>query len=120
MKQPNILLVVSDQERHRGWLPSSVRLPWHLQASSGFEYVGRKPLGDGFNAVPVREIRGALTRSFGNGIDAGVHFLVASGYTGQTLETLQLQDQSAPTERVVGVRQASYFGITLKYQFTRR
>ena len=28
MKQPNILLVVSDQERHRGWLPPSVRLPW--------------------------------------------------------------------------------------------
>ena len=28
MKQPNILLVVSDQERHRGWLPSSVSLPW--------------------------------------------------------------------------------------------
>ena len=28
MTQPNILLVVSDQERHRGWLPGSVRLPW--------------------------------------------------------------------------------------------
>ena len=26
--RPNILLVVSDQERHRGWLPSSVTLPW--------------------------------------------------------------------------------------------
>src|SRR6478672_13716056 len=25
---PNILLVVSDQERQRGWLPPSVRLPW--------------------------------------------------------------------------------------------
>ncbi len=25
---PNILLVVSDQERNRGWLPPSVRLPW--------------------------------------------------------------------------------------------
>lgn len=25
---PNILLVVSDQERSRGWLPPSVRLPW--------------------------------------------------------------------------------------------
>ncbi len=25
---PNILLVVSDQERHRGWLPKGVRLPW--------------------------------------------------------------------------------------------
>jgi len=28
MKQPNILLVVSDQERSRSWLPASVRLPW--------------------------------------------------------------------------------------------
>jgi arylsulfatase A-like enzyme len=27
-KRPNILLVVSDQERHRAWLPPSVRLPW--------------------------------------------------------------------------------------------
>lgn len=27
-KKPNILLVVSDQERQRGWLPPSVRLPW--------------------------------------------------------------------------------------------
>ena len=25
---PNILLVISDQERHRSWLPPSVRLPW--------------------------------------------------------------------------------------------
>jgi arylsulfatase A-like enzyme len=25
---PNILLVVSDQERHPGWLPRDVRLPW--------------------------------------------------------------------------------------------
>src|SRR5581483_6397737 len=25
---PNILLVVSDQERQRGWLPGDVRLPW--------------------------------------------------------------------------------------------
>jgi arylsulfatase A-like enzyme len=27
-KQPNILLVVSDQERHPGWLPSGTQLPW--------------------------------------------------------------------------------------------
>ncbi len=26
--KPNILLVVSDQERHRGWLPPAVHLPW--------------------------------------------------------------------------------------------
>jgi arylsulfatase len=28
LERPNILLVVSDQERQRGWLPPSVRLPW--------------------------------------------------------------------------------------------
>jgi arylsulfatase len=28
MGRPNILLVVSDQERQRGWLPPSVALPW--------------------------------------------------------------------------------------------
>src|ERR1700730_10103981 len=28
MSQPNILLVVSDQERQRGWLPPAVSLPW--------------------------------------------------------------------------------------------
>jgi arylsulfatase A-like enzyme len=27
-KSPNILLVVSDQERNRSWLPPSVKLPW--------------------------------------------------------------------------------------------
>jgi arylsulfatase A-like enzyme len=27
-RRPNILLVVSDQERQRSWLPASVRLPW--------------------------------------------------------------------------------------------
>ena len=28
MRRPNICLIVSDQERQRGWLPGSVRLPW--------------------------------------------------------------------------------------------
>jgi arylsulfatase A-like enzyme len=27
-RRPNVLLVVSDQERQRNWLPASVRLPW--------------------------------------------------------------------------------------------
>lgn len=88
---------------------TSIRLPWHLQASGGFEYVGAKPLGNEFHSVPVREIRGSFTRSFSNGIDAGLHFIAASGYTGQTVETLQLLNESAPFERVVGVRQAYTF-----------
>src|SRR2546422_11650488 len=47
--------------------------------------------------------------------DVGVHFSLASGYSGQTLETLQLQGETGPTERIVGVRKASYAGITFTY-----
>ena len=93
---------------------TTLRLPARLRASGEFEYVGRKPLGDRFTAVPVREIRGSLTRSFrGELFEAGVHFLLANGYTGQTLETLQLPNET--TERVVGVRNQSYAGISFIY-----
>jgi hypothetical protein len=99
---------------------TTVRLPWGVRAGAELEYVGGKPLGDGFTAVPVREVRGSLTRSFRDGLfDAGVHFLLASGYTGQTLETLQLPGEASPFERIVGVRKASYAGITLSYHFRR-
>jgi hypothetical protein len=95
---------------------TTLRLPAQLWASVEFEYVGRKPLGDGFAAVPVREIRGSLTRSFrGELFEVGVHFLLANSYTGQTLETLQLPSEAIPTERVVGVRNPSYAGVTLTY-----
>ena len=37
--------------------------------------------------TPVKEFRGAVVRPFMNGrLDAGVNFLIASGYTGQTTE----------------------------------
>src|ERR1700719_1130237 len=37
--RPNILLVVSDQERQRGWLPPSVSLPWRERLlSEGLEF----------------------------------------------------------------------------------
>ena len=99
---------------------TSIRLPWHFEASSGVEYVGRKPLGYGFNATPVREIRATFTRSFTNGIEAGLHFVAASGYSGQTLEALQLPNETVPVQRIVGVRQASYAGITLAYHLHRQ
>ena len=95
---------------------TTFRLPARLRASAEFEYVGRKPLGDGFTAVPVREIRGSLTRSFrSESFEAGVHFQLANGYTGQTLETLRLPNETIPTERVVGVRSQSYAGVSLIY-----
>jgi arylsulfatase len=38
-RRPNILLVVSDQERQRGWLPASVRLPWRERLmAEGIEF----------------------------------------------------------------------------------
>jgi len=99
---------------------TTIRLPWGLRAGAELEYVGPKPLGDGFTAVPVREIRGSLTRSFSAGLfDTGVHFLLANGYTGQTLETLQLPGEANPFERIVGVRKASWAGITLSYHFRK-
>jgi hypothetical protein len=99
---------------------TSFRLPWKLRASGELEYVGRKPLGDGFTAVPVREVRGSLTRAFAEGrFETGVHFLAASGYTGQTLETMQDLEELVPSERMVGIRKASYAGVTLRYRFRR-
>ena len=99
---------------------ATIRLPGGLRAGAELEYVGRKPLGDGFTAVPVREIRGSLSRSFQDGLfDAGVHFLLTDGYTGQTLETLQLPGEASPFERIVGVRKASNAGVTVTYHFRR-
>jgi hypothetical protein len=94
------------------------RLPFGLHARAEFEEVGRKPLGDGFVSVPVREFRGALARPFANGkLNAGVNFLIASGYTGQTTEVLALPGEGEPFERVTGVRLPSYVTASLSYRF---
>ena len=77
------------------------RLPFGLQLRGEFEEVGRKPLGDGFVSVPVREFRCALVRSFHSGkVQAGIHFQFASGYTGQTTEVLALPGDTEAFERV--------------------
>ena len=97
------------------------RLPFHLRARAEYEQVGSKPLGDGFNSVPVKEFRGALTRSFREGtIDLGVNFLIASGDTGQTTEVLTLPGEGAPFERVVGVYLPSYATVSFAYHFRPR
>jgi hypothetical protein len=99
---------------------ASIRLPKQLRGSAGLEYVGRKPLGDGFTALPVREFHGSLTRSFANGLlDASLQFSLANGYTGQTLETLQLPGELYAFERIVGVRKPSYAGIAVTYHLRR-
>ena len=99
------------------------KLPLHLQAKGEFEYVGTKPLGTGCfplspnaecTGTPVREFRGALVRPFLNGrIDAGVNFLIAKGYTGQTTENFFPSE----VQEVVGVRIPSYASLSFTYRF---
>jgi Carboxypeptidase regulatory-like domain len=96
------------------------RLPLGLRALGEFEYVGAKPLGDGFTGVRNREIRGSLHKSFGEGrMDAALSFLLASGYSGQTLETLALPMDPAPFERITGVPLKSYVSLSWTYNFGR-
>jgi len=98
------------------------KLPFRLQARGEFEYVGTKPLGTGCLPVltaectgtPVKEFRGAVVRPFWNGrMDAGVNFLIARGYTGQTTENFYPSD----IQEVVGVRIPSYASLSLTYKF---
>jgi hypothetical protein len=98
------------------------RLAFRLQARGEFEYVGAKPLGTGCapapasqcTGVPVRELRGALVRPLLHGrMDAGVNFLIASGYTGQTTEGFA----PSPLQQIVGVRVPSYASLSLTYRF---
>jgi hypothetical protein len=103
------------------FLGSINRLPLGLRARGEFEYVGRKPLGDDFTAIPVREFRGSVVRSFSKQrFETAVSFLRAFGYTGQTLETLQLSGDPAPVERVVGVPLKSYVSLSFTYHFRRQ
>ena len=60
-----------------------------LQLRGEYEYVRAKPLGDGFNGVPVTEFRGAVLRPFREDrMSVAANFLIANGYTGQTTEVL--------------------------------
>ncbi|MCU1263389.1 MAG: hypothetical protein JWO80_6274, partial [Bryobacterales bacterium] len=94
------------------------RLPFHLVARGEYEHVGIKPLGDGINSVPVREFRGTVIRPFeSKGFDLGINFFVASGYGGQTLETIALPGESEPFERVTGFPLRSYVTASFTYRF---
>jgi hypothetical protein len=48
---------------------------------------------------------------------AGINFMIASGYTGQTTEVLALPGEAAPFERVVGVYLPSYVTASYTYRF---
>jgi len=96
------------------------RLPFGLHARAEVEELGRKPLGDGFAIVPVREFRGALARSFyDQRLEAGIHFQIARGYTGQTAETLALPGESEAFERVTSVYIPSYATVSLTWRLGR-
>lgn len=95
-------------------------LPMGLSAKAEYEYVKAKPLGDGFNGVPLQEIRAAVSRSFKDGRwVVSLYGQLNHGYTGQTTETLAVGDESVPTEQVVGVRAPSYGGVSAVYSFGR-
>jgi Carboxypeptidase regulatory-like domain len=84
------------------------------------EFVRAKPLGDRFVGVPVYEVRGAVLRPFLNRrMSLGANFLIASGYTGQTTETIPDQPQPCPTECVVGVPLKSYVSLSWTYYFKK-
>ena len=106
------------------FLGTMQKLPFKLQARGEFEYVAAKPLGTGClpdpnaecTGVPVKEFRAAVIRPFMEGrLTAGVNMLIASGHTGQTLETFAPSD----VPEVAGVRIPSYASITLTYRFGR-
>jgi hypothetical protein len=101
------------------------KLPFKLQARGEFEYVAAKPLGTGCQpdpgqecvAVPVKEFRAAMIRPFRNGrVTVGVNMLIASGHTGQTLETFSPSD----VPEIAGVRIPSYASATFTYRFGGR
>jgi hypothetical protein len=103
-------------------LGATQKLPLRLQARGEFEYVGTKPLGTGCLPIltnqctggPVKEFRAAILRPLLHGrMDAGVNFLIASGYSGQTTENFYPSD----IQEVVGVRIPSYASIFVTYRF---
>jgi hypothetical protein len=100
------------------------KLPFGIKAQGEFEYVGRKPLGTGCEPNPnvqctgtsVRELRAAAVRPFlDQRLDIGVNMLIASGYSGQTIENFY----PTTTEEVVGVRIPTYASLSVTYRFGR-
>lgn len=79
------------------------KLPHHLVARGHYKEVGRKPRGDKFIAVQVREFHGPVVRPFeSSGFDIGVNVFIASRYADQTLETLAVPGEVTPFERITG------------------
>ncbi len=96
------------------------RLPFRLEVKGEFEYVKAKPLGDGFVGLPVREIRLALNRGLAEGRWVlSLEGQLNNGYSGQTLETLQVGSETSAFERPAGVPLRSFASVSLRYSFGR-
>ncbi len=129
------------------------KLPFHLQAKGEFEYVGRKVVGNGCSeagymsgdpnalsyyclGVPNKELRIAAARPFlGGRLSLGVNAMIASGWTGQTVENFATAGvygpglvglgndglvPANPVGEVVGIRIPSYASMNLTYHFCVR
>ncbi len=97
------------------------KLPFHMVARGEYEHVGKKPEGGGFVSVPVREFRGALVRPFvSQRFDLGLNVFLASGYGGQTVETLALPGDPEPFDRLTGFPLRSYVTASVTYHLGRR
>jgi hypothetical protein len=103
-------------------LANAQKLLFGLQAQGEFEFVGRKPLGTGCApdlvaqcaGTSVKEFRASVVRPFRQGRwNVGMKMLVASGFTGQTIENFYPSD----IQEVVGVRIPSYASVTVTYRF---
>ena len=97
-------------------------LPFGIKAQGELEYVGRKPLGRACGVAAnlectgtsVREFRAAAVRPFLNQrLDVGVNFLIAAGFSGQTLEAFF----PSSLQEVVGVRIPTYASVSITYRF---
>ena len=97
------------------------RLPFRLRARGEFEFVKAKPLDNGLVGVPVTEIRGAILRPFlEDRMSIAANFLIAHGYTGQTVESLAYPTGTEPMDRVVGVPLKSYVSLSWTYYLKTR
>jgi hypothetical protein len=103
-------------------LGNAQRLPLKFEARVEFEFVGRKPLGTGCLpglsaqcvGTSVREFRAALARPLlGERLSLGLNLLIASGYSGQTIENFG----TSSIQEVVGVRVPSYVSGSFTYRF---
>jgi hypothetical protein len=126
------------------------KLPLHLEAKGEFEYVGRKVVGQGCSeqsyldgdpnalndyclGVPNKQLRFAMARPFLDGrLSAGLNAMLASGWTGQTVENFAPAGvygpglvglgndglvPANPVAEVVGVRIPSYASVNVTYHF---